>query len=486
MTQHVLCPADPQFFANVKKALAGEDETEYDHFILAFFSPPGQLSDDEWENEIQRYLSRAKSLMGQLREIALYELDIDEGPSESERADNLFDPVAAGPATPAKVPSASSDKPAASRIEVKSRSDPSLIRELETDHPLFFNLLRKHLNSREEYHRFLRVLYAPRETISDEKWEPLITRRFLSSSRRLRQMFREVVDATVIATSEVMDSDDEDYLGQFEVPVRGFSDASQRILRLTVTHPEHFGKIKRKLGDQYGRFTALLVTPRDELSDDKWAERVEGFLETDVKLTAEFAQIAGIQQLRTKSGADVTTKPPSHIALPPAAPTIPTIAMHHASGDDAAGHNGNGGGGSPAPSEPEVHLAIRDQLAASIPQLEFYMSLKAAVDDDKVYGKILHELIEREETEKIVAREREEGSAAGPVAAAASPSSPAASAGIAAHHHHHGHARTPSVANAVGGSTDANKVVDALHEVVPAGSDIAKRVEAWVAARGQA
>ncbi|KAJ3152574.1 hypothetical protein HDU89_001267 [Geranomyces variabilis] len=460
----------PQFFANVKKALSGEDDTEYDHFIAAFFSPPGTLSDDEWEAEIQRYLSRAKTLMGQLREIALYELDIDESPSE--RADNLFEPpVPAGPVTSATQPSPLSahPQPAASRIEVKSRADGNTIRELETDHPLFFNLLRKHLSSRDEYHRFLRVLYAPRETISDEKWEPLITRRFLSTSRRLRQMFREVVDATVIATSEVMNSDDEDYQGRFEVPLRGLPDASQRILRLTVAHADHFSRIKRRLGDQYGRFTALLVTPREELSDDKWAERIEGFLEGDVMLTAEFASIVGIDQVRTRSRDENSNESstahkqaphPSHIAIPP--PQIPTIT-----------HGAPGSGGSPAPpSEPEVQFAVREQLASSIPQLEFYMELKTAVDDDKAYGKILHALIEHEETEKIVAREREEGG--GAVATAAAPGSLPGPAG---------HARTPSMANLIGGNMDTAKVMDAVHEVVGEGGDVAKRVEAWLAAR---
>ncbi|KAJ3171802.1 hypothetical protein HDU87_008270 [Geranomyces variabilis] len=460
----------PQFFANVKKALSGEDETEYDHFIAAFFSSPGTLSDDEWEAEIQRYLSRAKTLMGQLREIALYELDIDESPTE--RADNLFEPpVPAGPVTAGTQPSPLSATPQTptSRIEVKSRADANTIRELETDHPLFFNLLRKHLSSRDEYHRFLRVLYAPREAISDEKWEPLITRRFLSTSRRLRQMFREVVDATVIATSEVMNSDDEDYQGCFEVPLRGLPDASQRILRLTVAHADHFSKIKRRLGDQYGRFTALLVTPRDDLTDDKWAERIEGFLEGDVKLTAEFASIVGVEQVRTRSRDDKSTAPsathaqashPSHIAIPP--PQIPTIT-----------HGVPVSGGSPAPpSETEVQFAVREQLASSIPQLEFYMELKTAVDDDKAYGKILHALIEHEETEKIVAREREEGG--GVVATAAAPGSLPGPAG---------HARTPSMANVIGGNMDAAKVMDAVHEVVGEGGDVSKRVEAWLAAK---
>ncbi|KAJ3008792.1 hypothetical protein HKX48_008336 [Thoreauomyces humboldtii] len=444
----------PQFFANVKKALSATDETEYEHFSAAFFSPPEQLSDDEWEREIQRYLSRAKQLLGQLREIALYELDIDEEKPEPE--DNIFEPSV--------VPESSSrtaSGPSTSRIEVKARADPSTIRGLETDHPLFFNLLRKHLNSREEYHRFLRVLYAPRESIADEKWEPLITHRFLSSSRRLRQMFREVVDATVIATSEIMDSDDEEYLGRFEAPLRGHSEYSQRILRLQVASPDLFNRIKRKLGDQYGRFLALLVTGRDELTDDAWAERVEAFLESDVTLSAEFASVAGIQQMRkpaSSSGASghaTTTAPattsishPTHISLPP---QVPTINAPPRAPD------------SPTPSTSSVAFAVREQLPASVPQLEFYLGLKTAVDDDKVYGKLLHAVIERDEAQKIVARD-DHPSAAGSVA-------PTAAAAAAA------------TAEVDGNSADVKALMDVLDEVVGPASDIGKRVESWVAAR---
>ncbi|TPX62133.1 hypothetical protein PhCBS80983_g00601 [Powellomyces hirtus] len=458
----------PQFFANVRKALTEEDETDYEHFMTAFFSSAGQLSDEEWEREIQRYLSRSKQLLGQLREIALYELDIDEEKVEPEQ--DLFEPVSADLVPPGHTSSVES------RIEVKSRADLNTMRELETDHPLFFNLLRKHLNTRDDYHRFLRALYAPRESIADDKWEALITRRFLSTSRRLRQMFREVVDATVISTSEIMDSDDEDYLGRFEVPVRGLPDASQRLLRLQVAQPEVFGKIKRKLGDQYGRFTALMVTGRDELDDDHWAERIEAFLESDLTLTTEFARITGAQQLKKMpDAASGKTRDaggaPSHIALPA---TIPTISYPGA-GVTATNP------ASPTPSEASVQFAVREQLPSSVPQLEFYLDLKTAVDDDKIYGKLLHALIEREETEKIVAREREEGVVAASAAAAAG-----ASPSLPTSFPLHGSAAQQASSTASNDQhiSDMHAVLDVLHDVAGPSSDVTKRVESWIASRG--
>ncbi|KAI8826118.1 uncharacterized protein EV422DRAFT_154834 [Fimicolochytrium jonesii] len=430
----------PQFFANVKKAIAAEDETEYSHFLSAFYSPASTMSDQEWEREMLRYLARSKSLLSQLREIALYELDVDEDKPEPETS--IFEPAVKVDFSSRPAPTQAQGP--ASKIEVKARADPSATRDLETDHPLFFNLLRKQLTSRDEYHRFLRALYAPREHIADDKWEALITHRFLSGSRRLRQMFREVVDAMVISTSEIMDSDDEEYLGRFEAPIRGVSDARARILRLELAAPELFNKIKRKLGDQYGRFKALLVTPREEMNDDEWAERIETYLESDIQLSTGFAQVAGIQQLRkdtaSKStaaaeegtGEILSTSPSLQSAAPVIAPVRPP---------------------SPTSSTHSGQYAIREQIASSIGQLDWFLGLKSAVDDDKVFGKLLHGLIEKEETEKIAHRDD------------ATPRSEDLSGGILEH------------ANV---SNDKHVLRELLHEVLPSNSEVAKRVESWL------
>ncbi|KND04763.1 uncharacterized protein SPPG_00466 [Spizellomyces punctatus DAOM BR117] len=383
----------PQFFANVKKALTPHHHhphthdhpthdhehtptsptpSEYERFLTLFFSAPADVTDQEWAAGVQKYM-RSSQLLEQLREIAVYELDIDEAKLSSSALP--LGEVQEEDAIP-------SDQDTSGLVVVKVRSDPANLRNLETEHPLFFNLLQKHLTSHDDYNRFIRALYAPRSAIPDDKWEALITHRFLSSSKRLRQMFREVVEAVVLSTSEIMDSDDEEWTGRFRVPIRGAEDGPLKLLRLEVVHPELFGRIKKRVGDAYGRFRSLLALPRDDVPDDVWAERVEGFLDADVKLLQEFASVAGIQQI-PKSESESEPQPDTSVQAPPQPP-------------------------SPTPStSTSTQYAIRDQLPSLLASLHTYLSLKQTIQDERLFGKLVHASIEQRESVKLAAREGE-------------------------------------------------------------------------------
>ncbi|KAJ3181301.1 hypothetical protein HDU85_003609 [Gaertneriomyces sp. JEL0708] len=387
----------PQFFANIKHVLepanpsspllslhmnAGDVtekgiDSEYEYFHKIFFAPVREVSNSDWKTVTADCLK--KGLLDQFREIVTYELELDE-PRQSAAKPASRAPVSDVTATEEEIPSDSN-------ISVRLRSDPTQLANLESSHPLFFNLLQKHL-APQQYQRFLRALYAPRSTISDAKWVSLITRRFLDSSRRLRQMFREVVGATVVNTGEILSSDDEEYTGGFDVPLRGLPDGGQRMLRLEALHPSLFNNIKAKLGDQYGRFRALLHAPRSELPDDVWCDRIEESL-NDAKLAASFAKVADIAQ---------TPKPSKPV--------------------QASSSSSQGGGdmfldldfGSPAnPGSPASPASPGDKPSgptrADVYSLVCYSSLRRTLQDDKTFGRLLHAIIETHEGQKLASRE---------------------------------------------------------------------------------
>ncbi|KAJ3271591.1 hypothetical protein HK104_004674, partial [Borealophlyctis nickersoniae] len=312
----------PQFFANCKKAMEGESRdddhpSEYDQFLASFFSSRTEVPDDVWETDVRRFLARSSNLLDQLRDIALYELEIDESELQpvaeptssslpavdllSERLGDLSfgpDPFAAAPEGSADLlPSSSLEHH--SEVFVRARSDPDIVGRIELDNPNFLPQVRRLLGSEKEYTRFVRVLQYPRTTLPDDRWESLIAQRFLGQSRELRELFREVVGAHVMSTGESMDSDDEEWEGKFHVLLRDDEHAT-KLASFESDHPELCDRVRGVLGGDAARveeFWKLVKTPRTELDDDKWAERVEDMLEDNGEVMREFLLACGLGQI---------------------------------------------------------------------------------------------------------------------------------------------------------------------------------------------
>lgn len=298
--------------------------------------------------------------MSQLREIATYELDIDESNfAPAERPQKMARQQVAE-----KVPQPVFAE--TSRIQVNLRTESSNLRTLETSHPLFFNLLRSHLSPL-QYARFLSLLYTPRTVIPDAQWTALITARFLSSSLRLRQMFRQVVGAVVAETGEIMGDHNEEYSGIVKIENRG-----KQLVDKAERHEAVFAKIHKTLKeDAYRKLTLALALDKEQVSDDEWVQRCEELLGSNYDMVQAFERTIGLHHV--KKGSE-----PSETHTRPSAP-------------------------SPTPSSPAP--TPRTTIPTLLPSLLFFLQVKQAIPDTSTFGKLVHALIDRVEAEKIAARD---------------------------------------------------------------------------------
>lgn len=150
--------------------------------------------------------------------------------------------LAPAPATLSSSPTKTTFVPAITvsfGVYVAARHDPDTpMISLETQHPLFFNLISNHLKSPEAYKKFLDLFTAPAEVVADDIWLHLLCSLFLrgSKARKLRQMLRQVVNAVKKGEAEGAESDDDAYNGEFYVPARHQSDLKTRVQQWCAEH----------------------------------------------------------------------------------------------------------------------------------------------------------------------------------------------------------------------------------------------------------
>ncbi|KAJ3056975.1 hypothetical protein HK097_001918 [Rhizophlyctis rosea] len=470
----------PQFFANCKQALDGEQpkpdeihQSEYEKFTETFFSAPTSVPDIEWQNEVRRYLSKGSNLVAQLRDIAIYELDLDEAqleelphaPSDvAQLAEQLGETRISDPFAPPPGESAVDlDEPyhASNQqyldplIYVRVRSDAESVKALEASHPGFFEEVKRTIGDT-TYARFLRALQFPRNALPDDRWEALIAHRFLGSSRQLREEFREIVGAVVAETGEPIDSDDEEWEGHFHVFMR--DGGKEGLDKFWEQRRDLLERVKGAVGARkFAEFEKLLRAERTQVGDDEWVEEMEELLDQDAGLISEFAMAAGVGQIH-KADHDVdiglgggtgyfdeaviaasaaanrfaydpmglfepvSSQQQREGGLSPLATTgfagvpqalspqalspgvtspqaLPSPALQQQSSTTQLQplHRS----GSPDPSETSTAAyMVREQLPGLIPQLELYAAVKGALDDEKIFGRVLHAYVERTEREK--------------------------------------------------------------------------------------
>ena len=429
------------------------------------------MPDAEWQNEVRRYLSKGSNLQAQLRDIAIYELDLDEAQleelphapndvaqiteqlREATMNDPFAPPLGEHAANLDDQYHASSQQYLDPLIYVRARSDTESIKALESSHPGFFEEVKRTL-SNTTYARFLRALQFPRSSLPDDRWEALIAHRFLGSSRQLREEFREIVGAVLVETGEPIDSDDEEWEGHFHVFVR--DGGKEGLDKFCEQRRDLLQRVKSSIGAaKFAELEKLIRAKREEVGDDDWVEAMEELLDQDAGLISEFAIAAGVGQIH-KADHDVDVGLGGGTGYFDEAVIAASAAANRYSYDapglfEPVGTQQQEGGlsplatagfagipqalspqalspgvtssqalpppsvqqqqsstqlqphrsGSPDPSETSTAAyMVREQIPGLLPQLELYAAVKGALDDEKIFGRVLHAYVERTEREK--------------------------------------------------------------------------------------
>ncbi|KAJ1554933.1 hypothetical protein HK096_011525 [Nowakowskiella sp. JEL0078] len=393
---------------------------EYERFKNILLSNREVVSDEVWIDQVHSVLGAKKNLLDQFKEIVAYELEIDE--DEINRYSHeavVQDDSDIGESTQAF----QSSKGQKSSIVVPLRDELSILTssEIEKKHPLFFSQLHQHLRYHghppRAFSRFMRILRAPRDYIADDKWLGLLTHSFLGGSRKLRKNFRNLIHASVIVEgiANEIDSDNEEWLGEFIVPYRSPSDIPSTPHAKDENFEEQQAAIdcaqKRmnKAADEFEKRNSQLMeeirmdlTPvinkqasekptklrpatsvdpftllkdhlrviRNVVNDTDFVVRLEeimgmgtGNVYTPNGLYSRIAKALGIRQLSINA--------------------IETIPVDKPDQSTQIAH-------------PE-HVNVRDQLPAVLPALETYVLVRQVIGDPKLFGKILHEFIDLRE-----------------------------------------------------------------------------------------
>ncbi|KAJ1535260.1 hypothetical protein HK096_002812, partial [Nowakowskiella sp. JEL0078] len=411
-------------FDTISKNTSDSGIAEYERFKNILLSDREIVSDEVWIEQVHSVLGLKKNLLDQFKEIIAYELEINEDEINRysheavvQEDSDIGEPVHAF----------QSRKYQTSLIIVPMRDEFSILTasEIEKKYPLFFSQLHQHLRYHghppRAFSRFMRILRAPRDFISDDKWLGLLTHSFLGGSRKLRKNFRNLIHASVIieGNPNEVDSDDEEWSGEFIVQYRSSSD-----ITTSVSHGEYENieeeqaaidlaqNQMNKTADEFEKTHSQLMeeirvslTPvADKQNSDKInklrpATSVDPFtlLKDHLRVIRKFvhdtAFVVRLEEIMGMGNGNVYTFNGlySRIADALGIRQLTIKAIEEINVEELEQL--------PQITQP-MRITVRDQLPGVLPALEIYILVRQAVADTKVFGKILHEFIDLRERER--------------------------------------------------------------------------------------